>query len=80
MVMAYRLGNYRFVIYSNDNEPAHIHVVGPGSEAKVQLAGKTGMTLIWQHSFGPAEMRRIMVEVEWTRDMLLLKWNDIHGR
>jgi hypothetical protein len=79
MVTVHRLGNFRFVIFSNDHDPAHIHIVGPGSEAKVQLAGTNGLTLIWQHGFHPAEMRKVMVEVALRREMLLQRWNDIHG-
>jgi hypothetical protein len=79
MVTVHRLGNLRFVIFSNDHEPAHVHVVGPASEAKIQLSGTNGLTLVWQHGFGRADLRRIMFEVRGQRDMLMKRWSDIHG-
>jgi len=37
MLTVHRFDGLRFVIYSNDHDPAHIHVLGSGREAKVQL-------------------------------------------
>jgi hypothetical protein len=79
MVTVHRFDGFRFAIYSNDHEPAHIHVIGAGSEAKIQLAGKQGLTLIWQFGIRPAEMRKIMVEVGRKQKDLLSKWDEIHG-
>ncbi len=79
MVTVHRAFGCRFVIFSNDHEPAHIHVVGAGCEAKVQLNGEMGLTLVWHVGFKPADMRRIMAEVLKERATLLAKWDEIHG-
>jgi hypothetical protein len=79
MVTVHRALGCRFVIYLNDHEPAHVHVVGRGCEAKVQLEGPTGPELVWQAGFGYGDLRQIMAEVQRERDRLLARWRDIHG-
>lgn len=78
MVTVHRFEGLRFVIYSNDHDPAHIHVIGAGCEAKVQLVGPE-LRLIWQAGFSPADLRRILDEVRKERFPLLKRWKDIHG-
>lgn len=78
MVTVHRLDSLRFVIYSNDHDPAHVHVLREGCEAKVQLVGAQPV-LIWQHGFTPADLRRILDETRAERFRLLKKWKDIHG-
>ena len=41
MVVVHRAHGYRFVIYTHDHEPAHVHIVGAGF-AKVHLLGPDG--------------------------------------
>ena len=79
MVTVHRAHGCRFVIYTNDHAPAHVHIVGNGCEAKVQLDGPQGLELVWQHGFGRAELRRIMDEVLRERARLLECWRQIHG-
>ena len=38
MVVVHRARGFRFVIYTQDHEPAHIHITGAG-QAKVNLIG-----------------------------------------
>jgi hypothetical protein len=78
MVTVHRFDSLRFVIYSNDHDPAHIHVLGAGREAKIQLVGE-GPHLIWQVGFSPADLRRVMQEVRAERFRLLQRWKDLHG-
>lgn len=78
MVTVHRFDGLRFVIYSNDHDPAHVHVLRAGSEAKIQLVGEQP-TLIWQHGFSPAELRRILDETRTERFRLLKRWKEIHG-
>ena len=39
MVVVHRAYGYRFVIYTLDHEPAHIHLTGP-AQAKINLLGR----------------------------------------
>ena len=38
MVVIHRAHGFRFVIYTADHEPAHVHVTGAG-QAKINLLG-----------------------------------------
>jgi hypothetical protein len=38
MVVVHRAHGFRFVIYTSDHEPAHVHVTGAG-HAKINLLG-----------------------------------------
>ena len=79
MVTVHRAFGFRFVIYTNDHEPAHIHVVGKDCEAKIQLSGDDGLELTWAIGFNNSDLRKIMVEVAKERSVLLTKWREIHG-
>lgn len=79
MVTVHRAFGFRFVIYSNDHEPAHIHVIGPGCEAKVQLDGPLGLDLVWQRGFTTSELRRVLAVVQSERARLRDAWRQIHG-
>ena len=79
MVTVHRAFGYRFVIFVNDHSPPHVHVVGPGGEAKITLEGPMGLTLDWVAGIGQADMRRIMVEAARERVRLIAEWRRIHG-
>ena len=61
MVTVHRAYGYRFVIFTNDHSPAHVHVVGAGGEAKIAL---DPMMLEWSDGIGRGDMRRILDETE----------------
>ncbi len=33
----FRLGNIRVVIHTKEHKPAHVHILGPDAEAKIEL-------------------------------------------
>ncbi len=79
MVVVHRALGFRFVIYTADHEPAHIHVTGPG-QAKINLLGPDGMPEpIFSIGIKRSDMRHIMAEVIANRDQLLQEWRRIHG-
>lgn len=79
MVTVYREAGFRFVIYSDDHEPAHVHVVGDGN-AKVDLGRVNGIPeMVYSGGFRQGDVRRIMDIVRKQRAMLLKRWSDIHG-
>lgn len=43
MPVVLRFGRFRFVIYSRDHVPAHVHVLAPDAEAKFDI--ETGEAL-----------------------------------
>ena len=79
MVTVYREAGFRFVIFSDDHEPAHVHVVG-NALAKVSLVGAGGSPeLVYSGGFKQGDVRKFMEIIRRQRALLLKKWKDIHG-
>ncbi|QEE47102.1 DUF4160 domain-containing protein [Rhizobium sp. WL3] len=79
MVVVHRAFGFRFVIYTQDHEPAHVHVTGAG-QAKINLLGRDGRTeLVYSIGISRADLRRIMNEVATEQARLLTEWERIHG-
>lgn len=79
MVTVYRAQGFRIVIFTNDHEPAHVHVFGDG-EAKINLAGPDDAPeLIWAVDMTRADIRRALKIVIEQREHLLARWRAIHG-
>jgi len=79
MITVYRAAGFSIVIFTNDHEPAHVHVF-KGDEAKINLAGPDdGPELVWAVDMTRADVRRAMTIVTEQRGRLLARWNEIHG-
>jgi hypothetical protein len=78
MVTVHRAFGFRFVIFSNDHGPAHVHVVGHDAEARV-LLGPGAPRLDWMIGLSRVEARRVLQEVTAHQDKFLEAWSDIHG-
>jgi hypothetical protein len=80
MVVIHRAHGFRFVIYTLDHQPAHVHITGPG-QAKVNLLGRNDRAeLVWSVNIKAHEVHRLMSEVAKHRDVFLQEWERIHGR
>ncbi len=80
MVTVHRAHGFRFVMFSNDHSPAHVHVFGQGGEAKILLQGPGGIKLDWVVGIRRGDLRRVMQEVERERERLVAMWRTIHER
>ncbi len=79
MVVVHRAHGYRFVIYTLDHEPAHVHLTGPG-QAKINLMGPDGApVLVSSVGIKRSDMRRLFAEVVERREEFLKAWERIHG-
>lgn len=79
MVVVHRAHGFRFVIFVDDHEPAHVHIKGSG-DAKIELVGPVGLPhLIYSRGITKADMRRLLIEVTRQRDAFLRQWEHIHG-
>ena len=79
MVTIHCAHGLRFVIFTDDHEPAHVHVFGDG-EAKIDLLGAEGHPeLIWSDGMKRSDVRRAMATVEEQRKQFLVLWSKIHG-
>jgi hypothetical protein len=80
MVTVFRAHGLRIVIFINDHQPAHVHILGDG-EAKINLLGPDGAPdLVWVEGMSRGEVRRAMRLVNEQQALLLARWEDIHGR
>ena len=80
MVVVHRAHGFRFVIYTDDHQPAHVHIVGAGL-AKVHLLGPGGRPeVVSVVGIKRSDMRRLYAEVVARRDEFLAEWERIHGR
>lgn len=79
MIVVHRSGSFRFVIYTSDHEPAHVHVIGDGT-AKINLVGRDGHPeLVFNIGIKKSDMRRLLTEIAEHRMALLGRWEQIHG-
>jgi hypothetical protein len=79
MVVVHRARGFRFVIYTQDHEPAHVHTTGRG-QAKINLMGPQGAPeLIYSIGIGRADMRRLMDEAITHQARFVVEWQRIHG-
>jgi hypothetical protein len=79
MATVYRAFGFRFMIFLNDHEPAHVHVFGQGGEAKITLTGPDGVVVDRATGISRADLRRILSETREHREMLVTAWEQIHG-
>jgi hypothetical protein len=75
MPTVHRAFGLRFVIFTNDHDPPHVHVFGPRAEARIGLGP---LPLLWSKGFRASELRRIMAEVAEEQDRLMEAWDRIH--
>lgn len=79
MVVIHRAHGFRFVIYTADHDPAHIHITGAG-QAKINLSGPDDTPeLVYVIGIKQSDMRRLMSEVIERRDEFMKEWERIHG-
>lgn len=79
MVTVHREAGLRFVIFLDNHDPAHVHVVGDGN-AKINLAGEEGEPeLVYNDGFKAGDLKKAMRIVDEQRAMMLERWKEIHG-
>lgn len=79
MVVVHRAHGFRFVIYTADHEPAHVHITGSG-QAKINLLGADGRPhVIESYGITAGDMRKLRAEVVERQAQFLAEWERIHG-
>lgn len=79
MVTIHRAHGLRIIIFTDDHEPAHVHVFGDG-QAKVNLVGTDGApVLVWAEGMKANDLRRAMQIVRDEQAQFLARWREIHG-
>lgn len=80
MPTAQWIGNLRVVVYPNDHRPPHVHVIGHGHEAVIEL-GTPGSPLIVRENYGFSrrDLAKIQRALSKDQDELAVAWENIHG-
>ena len=79
MVSIFRAHGMRFVIFTNDHAPAHVHVFGDG-EAKVNLVGANGEPeLVYATGMNFRDANLAMSTIRQQQAQMIARWKEIHG-
>lgn len=79
MVTIVRVRGLRLVIYREDHEPPHVHVIGDG-ETKIALGDSvTTMTVLYSAGANRGEERWAERAVKEHHALLLRWWRKLHG-
>jgi hypothetical protein len=75
-----RFGKLRIAIYLNDHGPAHVHVMGAGGEAKINLCARGRKPrLVVNNGLTRADLAVALRVVNARGSFLRRKWKEIHG-
>ena len=75
-----RFRGLRVMIYSYDHRPPHVHVIGPGAEARIALGGEGARPWVMTNDgLSRRDVVRALAEIERNRDLLIQRWREIHG-
>lgn len=75
-----RVRGLRVIIYTNDHWPPHVHVIGPGREAKIALGDEGRLpSVVTNAGLSRAQLAAMLVEINRNRDLLMQRWREIHG-
>ena len=74
MPQLFTLFGLRFMFYSNDHEPIHVHVVKGGAEARFQVQPE--IALLDNKGLKPAELKLAEAIVEENREIITARWNE----
>jgi hypothetical protein len=78
MPTIFRAHGIRFVIFTNDHRPVHVHAVLPGAVAVINV-DDSGVTLRAVHGMSLARVRQAVELAYENRFMIRQRWEEIHG-
>lgn len=64
---------FRFMFFSNDHKPIHVHVIKDGSEAKYNVEP---IRQVYNHGFKKHDLLLIEAVLEENKDVIVSRWND----
>ena len=64
---------FRFMFYSNDHEPIHIHVLKDGNEAKYNVSP---IERVYNHGFKKHELAIIESIIEENAEIIIDRWHN----
>ena len=77
MPVVFRVGPFRIIIFVNDHAPPHVHCVGKGEEAVIEIESGAVRSNQGVHS---KDLKRLVNFVKEQSDVLLIEWRHHHGK
>lgn len=68
---------FRFMFYSDDHEPIHVHILKDGHEAKYNIENTEQ---IYNHGFKKHEVKLIESIIEENADVIKERWNNYFSK
>lgn len=75
MLVIVKFKNIKFYIYPNDHGNPHVHVVGPGAQAKIFIED---LEVISSKGFSKKALGQIVEQVEIFKETLIEVWEEYH--
>lgn len=69
---------YRFMFYSNDHEPIHVHVIKGDAEARFQVLPE--VSLMDNRGLKPAELKLAESLVEENKETIVANWKNFYNK
>jgi hypothetical protein len=76
MATILRQDGFQVAIFTNDHQPAHVHVFKAGTEAVINLAP---VTIRENYRMSRRQLRKAVDLVAANEDLLLQAWREMHG-
>jgi hypothetical protein len=74
-----RFRGLRVMMYLYDHRPPHVHVIGPGAEARIALGDGERPWLMTNNGLSRRHVVEALAEIERNRVLLTERWREIHG-
>ena len=65
-------GSYRIMLFAEDHNPPHVHVIGPDFQAKVRIADAA----VFAGAIPPRHRREALTWIAGNRDRLMARWTN----
>lgn len=69
---------FRFMFYSNDHEPIHVHVIKGDAEARFQVLPE--VSLMDNRGLKPAELKLAESLVEENKETIVANWKNFYNK
>jgi hypothetical protein len=76
MPIIFRIGPFRIVIFVNDHEPPHVHCIGKGERAVIEI--KSGL-IRSNKGVHDKDLKKLTGFIKEQSDVLLTEWRYFHG-
>lgn len=67
---------FRFMFYSNDHLPIHIHILKDGHEAKYNVEPIEIIEIVYNHGFKKHDLLMIESVIEENKAIIIERWKD----